>query len=82
MRRAYGIEEAQRQLPALIAKVEAGGVAAITRDGRAVAYVIAAAHLPSLVETAEVLADPAAMAAIAEAEAGRGPVYTLEDIPE
>lgn len=36
--------------------------------------------LASLVETTEILANPAAMKAIAEAEAGRGKLYSLDDL--
>jgi hypothetical protein len=35
-----------------------------------------------LIETTEILANPAAQKAIADAEAGRGRVYTLDDLGE
>jgi hypothetical protein len=40
------------------------------------------ADLVALIETMEILADPAAMAAIADAEANRGKLYTLDEIPD
>jgi hypothetical protein len=50
------------------------------QDQKAVAYIMGADDLASLVETTEILANPAAMKAIAEAEAGRGKLYSLDDL--
>lgn len=82
MKSTYSIKEAQNQLPALVREAEAGGLATITRHEKAVAYVMGADDLAALIETMEVLADPAAMKAIARAEEGKGPIYTLDDIPD
>jgi PHD/YefM family antitoxin component YafN of YafNO toxin-antitoxin module len=54
----------------------------ITRHEKAVAYVMGAGDLAALIETTEILANPAAQKAIADAEAGRGRVYSLGDLGE
>ena len=82
MKSTYSIKEAQNNLPALVREAETGGLATITRHQKAVAYVMGADDLAALIETMEILADPAAMAAIADAEANKGPVYTLDEIAE
>lgn len=82
MKYTYSVKEAQNQLPALVRQVEEGGMATITRHEKAVAYVLGAQDLAALVETMELLANPEARAAFADAEADRGRVYSLDDIPE
>lgn len=82
MKSTYSIKEAQSQFPSLVREAEGGGMATITRHERAVAYVLGAEDLAALIETAEILANPAAMKAIADAEAGRGQVYPIEDLGE
>jgi len=82
MKDTYSIKEAQSNLPALVRRAEGGGLATITRHDRAVAYVMGADDLAALIETMEILANPAAIAAIAEAEAGKSRTYTLDEIAE
>jgi prevent-host-death family protein len=82
MKSTYSIREAQSQLPSLVRQAETGGMATITRHDKAVAYVLGAEDLAALIETMEILADPAARTAIAAAEAGRGRTYSLDEIPE
>jgi prevent-host-death family protein len=47
------------------------GQVAITEHGKPVAFLLSAAKVEAILETLEVLADPAAMRAIREYEAGR-----------
>jgi antitoxin YefM len=82
MKNTYSIKEAQNNLPALVREAETGGLTTITRHEKAVAYVMGADDLAALIETMEILANPAAMAAITDAKAGRGRVYTLDEIAE
>lgn len=82
MKNRYNIKEAQIRLPALVKSAESGRMATITRRDRPVAYLMGADELSLLIETMEILANPAARAAISDAEAGRGRVYTLEEIAE
>jgi antitoxin YefM len=82
MKSTYSIKEAQSQFASLVREAENEGMVTITRHERAVAYVMGADDLAALVETTELLANPAARKAIADAEALRGRVYTLDDLEE
>ena len=82
MKGTYSIKEAQGKFPAMVREAESGGMATITRHDKAVAYVLGAEDLAGLIETIELLANPKAMKAIAEAEAGRTRTYTLDEIDE
>ena len=82
MKSTYSIKEAQGKFAAMVREAEEGGMATITRHDKPVAYVLGADDLAGLVETIELLASPSAMKAIAEAEAGRGRTYTLDEIEE
>lgn len=57
-------------------------MATITRHEKAVAYMMGADDLAALIETTELLANPRARKAIADAEAGKGRVYSREDLEE
>lgn len=52
----------------------------ITKNGRPAAVLIAVEDLESLIETLEVLSDPAAMAAIEESRAGGGELTTGQEM--
>jgi antitoxin YefM len=76
------MKEAQRGIAAMVRTAERGQLATITRHQKPVAYVLSPARLNELLETMEILADPKAMRAIRDAEAGRGKVYSAKDLPE
>jgi antitoxin YefM len=76
------MKEAQRGIAAMVRAAERGQLATITRHQKPVAYVLSPARLNELLETMEILADPKAMRAIRDAEAGRGKVYSAKDLPE
>jgi prevent-host-death family protein len=80
MKSTYSIKKAQSQFASLVHEAETGGMATITRHDRPVAYLMGADELQSLIETMELLANPAARKAIADAVAGKGRVYTLDEI--
>ena len=82
MKKAYTIKEAQRSLAAVVRTAERGNLATITRHDQPVAYVIGAERLAAIAETMELIANPAAMAAIRDAEAGKGKLYDATDLPE
>ncbi len=82
VKKAYTIKEAQRQLASVVRTAERGTLATITRHDQPVAYVIGAERLAAIAETMELLANPAAMAAIGEAKAGRGKVRNASELPE
>ena len=66
----------------MVRTVEKGHLATITRHDQPVAYVIGAERLSAIAETMEILANPDAMKALREAEAGKGKTYNAEDLPE
>jgi prevent-host-death family protein len=78
----YTVKEAQRDIAGMVRTAESGRLATITRHEKPVAYVISPERLKELVETMEVLADPDAMKAIREAEAGRTKFIDLKDLPD
>ena len=82
MKNTYTIKEAQRQIAGVVRSAERGRLATITRHQKPVAYVISPQRLSELLETMEILADPKAMKSIRDAEAGRGKVYDVKDLPE
>ena len=77
----YQVKDAQRQLPKLLRKAEAGGIATIWRRNKPVAHVIGVDRMAAIAETMEILANPAAMKAIRAAKAGRGRNLPAADLP-
>jgi prevent-host-death family protein len=82
MKKAYTVKEAQRSLASLVRTAERGHLATITRHEQPVAYVIGVDRLAALAETMELLANPAAMQAIRQAEGNLSPVLAAKDLPE
>src|SRR5216117_367276 len=82
VKNTYSIKEAQRNIAGMVRTAERGNLATITRHQKPVAYVLSPQRLSELLETMEILADAKAMQAIRDAEAGRGKVYDLKDLPE
>jgi antitoxin YefM len=78
----YSITEGQARFPRVVKEAQAGYVATITKREEAVAYVIGKERMNALVETLEILANPAAMRAVRANEAGKLKSYRIEDIPE
>jgi len=63
--------EAKTQFARLLRQVEAGETIAISKRDETVAFLIPRARLEALVETMEVLGNPAAMQALRDHEAGK-----------
>ena len=82
MNKAYSVKNAQRHLAEVVRTAEDGGLATITRHDEPVAYVIGAERLAAIAETMEILADPEAMKAIRDAEAGRGKLRDASELPD
>jgi len=82
VKRTYDIKEAQRNLAAIVRAAEGGRLATVTRHQKPVVYVLSPDRLNELLETMEILADPKAMKAIRDAEAGRGKVFDAATLPE
>jgi len=78
----YQVKEAQRQLPKLLRKAESGVIPTIWRRNKAVAHIVSAERMSAIAETMEILANPKAMKAIRDAEAGRGHFRPARELPE
>ena len=81
MSSTYSVTEAQSKLPALVRHAE-DELVVITRRDKTVAYLLSAARMEAIAETLEIMADPAAMAAIRQATAGAGKYYPLKALDE
>ena len=78
----YSITKGQAAFPKVIKKARSGEVATITLRDETVAYVIGSERMSALVETIELLANPALMKTLKDNEAGKLKSYRIEDIPE
>lgn len=74
----YTIAEAGSRLPELLIEAETHPVS-ITRDDHTVLFLITPDRLEALIETRELLANPAAMEAIQAARNGEGTYHSLEE---
>jgi prevent-host-death family protein len=67
----YSVTQAQTNLPRLIKEAADEGSIAITRHDETVAYLISRGRMEAIMETLDVLANPAAMKALADYENGK-----------
>jgi prevent-host-death family protein len=74
--------EAKTQFARLLRQVEAGETIAISKRDETVAFLVPRARLEALVETMEVLGNPAAMKAIRRQEAGKLSFHPLSALDE
>ena len=77
MRATYSVTEAQSQLPSLIKEAEQGRPIRISRRNETVAYLLSRDRMEAIVETLEILSNPAAMKAIARHRAGKAKLVPL-----
>ena len=70
-RSTYSVTQAKSQLRRLLREAERGALVGITRREETVAYLLSRDCLEAIVETMEILANPAAQKAIAGHRAGR-----------
>jgi len=77
----YTIKTAQQKLSALVAEVQDHPVT-ITRQGRAVAVMVSIERMEAIGETMELLADPAAMAAIRKHREGTAKYHDISALDE
>ncbi len=82
MKSTVSVSEGQNNFPALIKAAERGQVVTVTRHDDPVACVISHDRMSAIVETLEILANPAALRALHEHQAGKTKFGTLDDIPE
>ena len=67
----YSVTQAQTNLPRLIKEAADAGSIAITRHDETVAYLISRERMDTIVETLEVLGNPAAIKALRQYEEGK-----------
>jgi prevent-host-death family protein len=82
MKSTVSISEGQNDFPALIKAAENGEVVTVARHGKPVATVIGYERMSAIVETLEIMANPAAMKAISDHRAGKLQSHDIDDIPE
>ena len=78
----YTVTAAQSQLPRLIREAEKGKPVAISRRDQTVAYILSEERLAAIVETMELLANPAARKAIEAHRAGKTRFLPLSALDE
>jgi antitoxin YefM len=67
----YSVTQAQTNLPRLIKEAADEGSIAITRHEETVAYLISRGRMDAIMETLDLLGNPAAMKAVRDYEAGK-----------
>lgn len=77
MASTYSVTDAQTQLPRLLRQAEKGAAVSIRRRNETVAYLVSRERMEAIVETIELLANPAAMKAIAAHRAGKTKLVSL-----
>jgi antitoxin YefM len=66
----------------MVKEVQSGYIATITKRDETVANVVGRERMSALIETMEILANPAAMKAIREYEAGKTKFVEIENSPD
>jgi prevent-host-death family protein len=79
---AYPVSAAQSQLPRLIRDAERGHPIAISQRDRTVAYILSQERLDTIVETMELLANPATRKALEGHRAGKTRFLPLSALDE
>lgn len=82
MKTTVTVAEAKTNFSRLLRHVEAGETIAISKRDETVAFLIPRARLEALVETMEILGNPAAMKAVRKHEAGRLSFHPLSALDE
>ena len=78
----YDLKEAQRKLPELVRQAAKGDTVAVAKGDKTLAYVVAREHYESLLETIELMSNPAAMAALSRDKAGQSRFTPLSVLDE
>ena len=82
MKSTVSISEGQDTFPSMVKAAERGRVFTVTRHDEPVACVFSHERMSAIVETLEIMGNPAAMQAIADYEAGKTEFGSLDEIPE
>ena len=78
----YSVTDAQTQLPRLIRQAEKGASVSIRRRNETVAYLVSRERMEAIVETLELLANPAAMKANAAHKARKTKLVPLSKLDD
>lgn len=70
MNSTVNVTEAQAQFPKLLRELKDKGAITVERRGKVAAFVVSPERMEAIVETMELLANPAAMQAVRDYEAG------------
>ena len=71
MNSTYSVTQAQTNLPRLIKEAAGEGSIAITRHEETVAYLVSRGRMDAIMETLDLLGNPAAMKALRDYEQGK-----------
>ena len=82
MSSTYSVSEAQTNLPRLLKDANEEGSIAITRHAETVAYLVSRERMEAIVETLDLLANPHAMRAVRDYEAGKTKFLPLSALDE
>ena len=82
MKTTYSLSHAQRHFPGLVRESAESGSIAITRHDETVAYVISRDRMEAMVETMELLANPAAIREIRAYEQGKMKFHPSEAVSD
>ena len=77
----YSITEAQARFPSLVREAARQPIT-ITKRDKVAAFVLSPERMEAMLETLEILANPAAMREIRRARAGKGRYFALGDLDE
>ena len=82
VKNTYSVTKAQAQLPRLVRLAESGDTVAITKHDETVAYLLSRERMEAIVESLEIMANPAAMRAIKRARARKTRYVPLSVLDE
>ncbi len=82
MKTTYSVTQAQSQLPQILRETAKDNVIRITRHDETVAYVLSPERMEAIVETMEILGNPAAMKAIRASRKPNARYITLEQLED
>ena len=81
MTNQYSVEEAQVSLPRILRESEEHTVV-ITRRGKAVGYLLSAERFEAMLETMDIMSNPAAMEAIRDYKSGKMKFMPLDALSD
>ena len=81
MTNQYSVEEAQVSLPRILRESEEQTVV-ITRRGKAVGYLLSAERFEAMLETMDIMSNPAAMEAIRDYKSGKMKLMPLDALSD